>query len=344
MVAGVSAIVWVSKQQRRELRDRLSNDAVVVGSAEEFLGAPRDARTLSFIDGITLAALDQFAMQHAEPAARRKLLTALTTGPVVAVCDDALPVAVQWLRPRPWLSHVVSVAMLEGHAGTARLEEIMLLGEHRDLLGWLKPDLGRRVRLTHASRRGTRIDRMAEFFESQKVDPHAIGVLREAANDLLTNAFYEAPVAAGVQSRRIDRALDVALPEECACDISYGIRNDLAIIRVRDPFGALSHARLVEVLASRAAEPAAAALPPGAPSAERGLWRVLTSATIVAISVNANHHTQVLVAVPTRGQEPNAYAFHLFFKDGAKRGLWRLLDEDTGSPLSTTSVTLTLVE
>lgn len=325
-VVAVTSTVWMTKSRARDARRHLPDEPQLVSSPDEFLAARRDANTVAFLDAEALSTLDEYARQHASAPERRKLLSALTTGPTVGVCDEPLATAIGWLPMRPWLSHVMSGSMFEGKLAGTRVAEAMKLSERRDLRDWLKPHEGRRVRLTHASRREQRLDRMIEFFKAQGVDTRSSVGLRELANELLVNAFYEGPLAAGVVKQRIERGRDVALPDDLACDVAYGLRDDLAIVRVRDPFGALSRERLVEVLTHRT---------------RTGLWRVFSDAMIVTVSVNAYHYTQVLVAVPIKAVSHPPYAFHLFFKKGAREGTWKLISEDTGSPLANTSVTLT---
>ncbi len=61
------------------------------------------------------------------------------------------------------------------------------------LLDWLGPDLtGRRIRLTHANKRIARIERMSEFFDANGVGSRSLQMLRDAAEELLTNAFHAA--------------------------------------------------------------------------------------------------------------------------------------------------------
>ena len=55
-------------------------------------------------------------------------------------------------------------------------------------------------------------------------------------------------VQAGALKQPISRTQDVSLSDDSACDMVYGCRDDLAVVRVRDPFGSLSRSRLVEVL------------------------------------------------------------------------------------------------
>src|SRR5262249_45716732 len=117
------------------------------------------------------------------------------------------------------------------------------------LLDWLGPTAnGRRIRLTHASSRAARIEKMSDFFDANGVGSRTLQLLRDAAEELLTNAFYDAPVAAGRLKKPVSRTQDISLPDDSACDLAYACRDDLAIVRVRDPFGSLSRRRLVEVL------------------------------------------------------------------------------------------------
>jgi hypothetical protein len=60
-----------------------------------------------------------------------------------------------------------------------------------------------------------------------------------------------------------------------------------------------------------------------------GLWRIFSVASFVAISVVRGHHTDILVGIgkqrSTGGRRP--YAFHLFFRESAKRRRWRINSE-----------------
>jgi hypothetical protein len=166
--------------------------------------------------------------------------------------------------------------------------------------------------------------------------------LRDAAEELLTNAFYDAPVAAGVLDQPISRTQDVALSEDSACDMVYGCREDLAIVRVRDPFGSLSRTRLVEVLTRCARTDMRVEVDETMGGAGLGLWRVFSAASFVAIAVVNNRHTEFLVGIGKRvsaAQRP--FAFHLFFKEhGRALRRWRLLDADSSKPTVNKSVTI----
>ncbi len=311
------------------LRELLPSNVTVVSSEREFLEAPRDSRTISFVDGSTLERL-------AGPPG--------TAGHVIAICNDLLSMAVNWLPSRPWLSHVVGSAMLEHPLAREHLGNVMgtlvKVGKPR-LLDWLAPSAaGRRIRLTHASKRVERLDRMGEYLASKGVGTSTIDLLRDAAEELLTNAFYDAPVASGAVKQPISRTQDVALPDDSACDLVYGCRADLAIVRVRDPFGSLSRPRLLEVL-TRCARPGVnVEVDETMGGAGLGLWRIFSAATFVAISVINNHHTEFLVGIGKHVTGPRPFAFHLFFKEGGPVRRWKLLDVDTNQPGTENSITI----
>lgn len=336
MFSAVRAIVWLSEPQSRALGDLLSMEIAHASTAREFLAARRDAKTVSFVDGAALEALGRDAVERGVPAEQFA-----PPGPVITICDEPLQTAIGWLTPRPWLSHVVSSALLQSPLAAEHLGNVMTTltssGRPR-LLDWVAPTVaGRRVRLAHASRRAERVERMGEYLAANGVGTRTVQQLRDVAEELLTNAFYDAPVAAGVMERPISRTEDVSLPEDCACDMVYGCRADLAIVRVRDPFGSLSRARLVEVLTRCARTDMQVEVDETMGGAGLGLWRIFSAASFVAISVVDNRHTEFLVGIGKRAAAgPRPFAFHLFFKEhrrSARR--WKLLDTETSIPTVT---------
>jgi hypothetical protein len=340
----------MSKPLSRAISGLLAPGTTIVTSAAAFLDAQRDAKTVSFLDSSTLANLDRLATdlgaptdQLLPPPAWRKLLAAVSIGPVVVVCNEPLATAIGWLPSHPWLSHVLNADMLEHSMAKRHLANVMatVVGGQPRLADWVG-GTGRRVRLTHASKSAERLGKMGEYFGLKGFGSPAIERLRAAAHELLTNAFYDAPVAAGV-TQPIARTHDVALPHDCACDLVYGSDNDLAAVRVRDPFGSLSRARLVEVLTRCARTETPVELDETMGGAGLGLWRVLSTVSLVAISVINNRQTEVLIGIPKQDSpKKHPFAFHLFFKDGAQRRTWKLLSEDTGDPSDTSSVTMTV--
>jgi hypothetical protein len=309
----------MSEPTARALREPLGiSDVFYASSAEEFADAPRDSKTVSFVDAITLPRLDEVRPPP---------------GPVIAFSDDTLAASLVWFR-RPWLSHVIATSLLAHPMATDHLANVMKTltkGERPRLLDWLGGHVsGRRVRVSQASRRAERLQRMTEFFVSKGVDSYRIDRLRETAEELLVNAFYKAPVAAGVVGGPIARTQDVSLPDDKACDMVYGSSDDVALVRVRDPFGSLSRLRLWESLRQVQTGEVVST----------GLSRVLASASFVAISVIDYRSTEILVGIGTPVTMPPPYAFHLFFRGvGGPVRKWKLLDQQTGS-LSDNSITI----
>jgi hypothetical protein len=327
----------MSEPASRALCELLSSETTIVGSAREFFDAQRDAKTVSFVDNSTIAALDRAAIERGIPVEQ--------VGPAIAICGDPLRTAIGWLPSHPWLSHVMSAAMLQHPMSVEHLGNVMLTltsGGQARLLDWLGPTVeGRRVRLSHASRRAERLERMTAFFDAKGVGSRTVALLRDAAEELLTNAFYDAPVEAGALKQPISRTQDVSLPDDSACDMVYGCRDDLAIVRVRDPFGSLSRTRLVEVLTRCARTDMAVEVDETRGGAGLGLWRIFSAASFVAIAVANGRHTEFLVGIGKRvSSGPRPFAFHLFFRDHGRSRRWRLLDADSTKPTINQSVTI----
>lgn len=333
----VKSIAWTSERLSQELRDLLPSEVVVASSASEFFAAKRDARTVSIVDQVNLVELSRAALESGVHIDR--------TGPVIAIFDEPLQNTIGWVAAYPWLCHVVSAGMLRHPIAAEHLRNVIAtLTSNRQprLLDWLGPTVnGRRVRLARASKRVERLERLSAFLESRGVGARTIQQLRDAAEELLTNAFYDAPAAAGV-TQPISRTRDVRLPDDSACDMVYGCRDDLAVVRVRDPFGSLTRTRLVEVLTRCARTDMQVEVDETMGGAGLGLWRIFSAATFVAIAVVRNRHTEVLVGIGKRvSSARRPFAFHLFFREDTRAApAWRLLDADTTKPLVNQSVTI----
>lgn len=335
----VRAIVWTSEAYARSLRERFGSATSVVSSAHDLLNI-RDTNAVAFMDGTTLAELARSAIALGVPVDQLVPPT-----PVIAICDEQLRTSIGWLAAYPWLSHVMNADMLGHPLATEHLRNVMttLTGNTRPrLLDWLGDTMdGRRVRLVNASKRATRLERMSDYLGGKGVGGRTIQQLRDVAEELLTNAFYDAPVAAGVIEQPISRTQDVLLSDDGACDMVYGSRDDLAVVRVRDPFGALSRARLVEVLTRCARTDMAVEVDETMGGAGLGLWRIFSVASFVAISVIHGRSTEFLVGISKRAAGLRPYAFHLFFREyGRPVRRWKLLDAESTKPSVNNSVSI----
>lgn len=329
----------MSEPLLRHLQARLSSKRLDLGSrtklvtsVNEYRDATRSGKTVSFLDRTTIPLVATVADES-------------PPGPVLAICDEPLQTAIGWLQPYPWISHVMSGTMLEHPIADEHLDNVIRTlgaGDRPRLLDWLGPTVtGRRIRLTHASSRVERLEKLTEFFESNGVGSRTLHQLRDAAEELLTNAFYDAPVAAGALKGPVSRSQDISLPDDSPCDLAYACREDLAIVRVRDPFGSLSRRRLVEVLSRCARSDMKVEVDETMGGAGLGMWRIFSAASFVGIVVVKNRRTEVLVGVAKRATPgPRPFAFHLFFTDIGKRRFWKLADDESSKLALNQSVTI----
>src|SRR5262245_33657247 len=107
-----------------------------------------------------------------------------------------MPSVVSSLAAHSWLSHVVNAEMLQHSVFDELLNNVLATstakGEPK-LLDWLADVAGRRVLMTQASKRTERLERMTDFFESKGISSRTVHQLRDVAEELVTNAFYDAP-------------------------------------------------------------------------------------------------------------------------------------------------------
>jgi hypothetical protein len=266
--------------------------------------------------------------------------------PVVAISEERVPSAIGWFLQYAAVSHILSVSMLEQPFVERHLAHVYetLTAERPRLLDWLEAGVeGRRIRLTHASRRVARLERMSEYIADHGASARTVERLRDVAEELLTNAFYDAPVAAGVLAKPVPRTYDIALPEDCACDLAYGCSDDIAIVHVRDPFGSLTRRRLLDVLSRCAASGMSVQVDETMGGAGLGMWRIFTQATFVAVSVQNKRHTEILVGINKRGggaRKP--FAFHLFFNETSRWRRWFLAKDNNTSIESNLDKSVTL--
>jgi hypothetical protein len=133
----------------------------------------------------------------------------------------------------------------------------------------------------------------------------------------------------------VSRTQDIALPDDCACDLAYGSSPDFAIVQVRDPFGSLSRSRLIDVLARCATRDMTVEVDETMGGAGLGMWRIFANATFVAISVVKNRHTEILVGIAKKNPVTRRpFAVHLFFRESTRRRFWTLAKDHTSSPSS----------
>ena len=302
-------LVWTSAALRASLERLVADHEVkAVSSVDELVREHADA---------SVAVLDARALESvgSQPAI-----------PVVLLWEDALPTAVTCMAAHPWLAHVVHVATLEQPLAADHLRNLLRTivdKQPAQLTDWIPASFtARRVHLAQASSRAARLDKMSEFYASHGTNERTINVISDLTEELLTNAFYDAPVAAGIVRDAIPRTLDVRLPDNHPCDLVYGCSDDLAIVRVRDPFGALSRQRVLDTLVRCARTDMQVDVDESGGGAGLGLWRIVSHASFVAFSVVERRATEVLAGVWKRRPGARPFGFHWFFASDSRSRAW----------------------
>jgi hypothetical protein len=236
---------------------------------------------------------------------------------IVGIIDEASAEPIRSLISVPWLSHLVTSTMLATPHARSHIEALLERLEYGPTQHILGADgIGRAALLGSSSRREARFERMREFFAMQGVSSRTISSSSDVAEELVTNALYDAPVEAGYFKRAVQRTEDVKLPPEHACEISYGLEPGSVFVRVRDPFGALTRTRLLGVL--NRCQATGISLDESRGGAGLGLWRIFSTASTIAITVIPGSLTDIFVRIETkrrRGSGKQLLAVHLFFPE-----------------------------
>lgn len=218
---------------------------------------------------------------------------------VIGIVDGGLDAIVRAIGAHPTLSHVISTAMLATPLARPHLEHLRARIAEGPEHPFVSGDSEARVALlTSSARRESRFERVREFFGSHGVSERATTLLVDVAEELVTNALYDAPVEAGYFPSTVPRTEGVELPAEHACEITYGVVGTSALLRIRDPFGALTRRRMMGVL--ERCNKSGVALDESRGGAGLGLWRVFSTASRLAITVIPGRLTDIVVWVESR--------------------------------------------
>ncbi|MEJ7599678.1 MAG: hypothetical protein WKG01_17355 [Kofleriaceae bacterium] len=295
------SLVYAREPNATALSKALSGPVTRVKNRKEFLNATLRGAGIAFVDVELLGQVEGET----------------SNVPIVGIVDDSLPTTIKALGAYPWLSHLVASSLLTSPFAKAHLkmfEDRIAEGPEHVFLG---PDaIGRVALLTSSNRREHRFERMREFFGSRGISTRTVTAISDVAEELVTNALYDAPVEAKYFKAPVPRTEDVELPPAHACEISYGIDHGSGFVRVRDPFGALTRVRLLGVL--NRCNSNAVALDESRGGAGLGLWRVFSSASTIAITVIPGRLTDILVRVQSRKGKSvsrQTLGVHLFFPD-----------------------------
>ena len=237
---------------------------------------------------------------------------------VVVVGDSELPGLVDLLR-LPWINHVVSPGFLDGGVWSSSLSGALwkIVADRRipvsRFLG--REFRGRQARVRDSARRDRRIESIAEYARENHVPSRALDQIREVAEELITNALYDAP-AERSGGKVVSRTERVVYPSGAGCTVTYGLSGQCFFLRVRDQYGTLTRTRLCDVL-TRCASHGEVDLDTSRGGAGLGMWRVFNVASLVIVHVTPGHSTEILIGIDvSRGRRgTRGRAIHFFFDE-----------------------------
>jgi hypothetical protein len=333
--SSLRSVVFAKDAQATLLQNLLPPPVVLVRTRDEFATAVSKRSRVAFVSAELLDQLDGARI------------------PIVTITDypraEALAETVHLLDRFPGISHVIGAGVLAHPHAKQHLDHLLdrLAAGPEPNVSLLGSDgIGRCALIARASRREARFERMREFFAKQDVSPRTIGSLLEVAEELVMNALYDAPAEGGYFVKPRERVEDVELPSDLACEIGYGIENEVAFVRLRDPFGALARRRMTQVLGRCASTGADVRVDSSRGGAGLGLWRVFRAASMVSITVIPGSLTEFLVGIRLhegRVASKQIEAVHLFFASRSEEYESFTITPEDSHGLVDQSITLTLV-
>ncbi len=285
-----------------------SVEAAVQSYTEAHRCAPPELTKVDPTDAVVI--IDDKAL-GAVPRAPSHFTIGITSG---SVADG-----VELMARHPWLQQLGTPALFESdglkwllYRLTRQVPEL-----DNDTLTFLGQERlhARRVLFYKSRDIESRLARLEEFASSVGARSRAIEQLHDITNELLVNAFYDAPYEAGLFREPPARQQPIEMPPDMPCELVYGATESELFVRVRDCFGALTRQRLLDVLL-RCARGANVELDESRGGAGLGMWRIFRQSSRVIISVEPGASTEMLVTVPKSGvQRKNLRAWHFLFDD-----------------------------
>ncbi|MGZ3817943.1 MAG: cyclic nucleotide-binding domain-containing protein, partial [Bdellovibrio sp.] len=156
---------------------------------------------------------------------------------------------------------------------------------------------------------------LTSYFKKMGIRSTVLERMNTAAEELLMNAVYDAPVNINGKAlfNHFSRKSEIKLDTHQQSILSYASDGVLLAVSVKDPFGALTKDIIIDYLLS-CYNGQAGTLNTGKAGAGRGLHQIIEAADITVFNVKKGVRTEVICMFHTDGQKREAQpSFHYFF-------------------------------
>lgn len=173
------------------------------------------------------------------------------------------------------------------------------------------------IRLAFSSEREPVLERVDQYARAAGAPSHVVARLCGVADELITNAIYDAPTdgAGGKPFHSLDRRVKVGLPRGASVEVKLQRGHSRLGISVSDPFGSLEEKRILSTLA-RCFKKDADQIEQKQGGAGLGLYYVLESVSQLVINIERGVRTEmigfVMLGYPYRRAAARGKSFNIF--------------------------------
>ena len=218
------------------------------------------------------------------------------------------------------LAGMPALAALVVKRGVLGLDEMALAVDKvlaRDAAGFDRylPEAGvtRHANLLSSTARGEMLDELERFVAALGLDGRRVAQVATIADELITNAFYHAPVdgIGGHPYTHISRIDPVPCRPDHPVELAYASSATRVAVRVRDTYGSLPPMSILRHLARAIAEPTASfKVALGSGGARLGLVTAFRAASQLIFNVVPSQYTECIGIIEIGG------SYRQFLEDG----------------------------